>query len=76
MFIGSALFAVVSKVPNETINGTCWIYSVARIVYAAAYLLVDKVQFSYIRSLAWWTGNISCLYLLWQSGTAMNAGLA
>jgi uncharacterized MAPEG superfamily protein len=76
VFVGSALFAVVAKVPNETVNRACLVYSVARIVYAVAYLTVEKVQFSYIRSLAWWTSNFSCVYLLWRSGQALNAGLA
>ncbi|EXJ77519.1 hypothetical protein A1O3_09746 [Capronia epimyces CBS 606.96] len=76
MFIGSVLFAVVSSVGNETINRACVIYSVARIVYAVVYLTVDTEQLSYTRSLTWWTSNISCLYLLWQSGKALNAGIA
>ncbi|EXJ81975.1 hypothetical protein A1O1_08042 [Capronia coronata CBS 617.96] len=73
VFIGSILFAVVAKVPNDTINRACMIYSVARLVYAIAYLAVDKVQLSYIRSLAWWASNLSCVYLFWQSGRALNA---
>ena len=76
MFIGSALFAVVSKVPNETINRACTVYSLARVVHGIAYLVTDTVKFSYIRSLAWWASTFSCLYLLWQSGSALNAGLA
>lgn len=76
VFVGSVLFAVVSKLNNETINRTCTVYSLARIVYAVAYLAVDKVQYSYIRSLAWWTSNFSCIYLLWQSGKALNSGVA
>jgi len=75
MFIGSALFAVVAKVPNESVNGACLAYSVARAVYAVAYVAVDNVKYSYIRSLAWWASNFSCFYLLWQSGKALNAGL-
>ncbi|KAK5264152.1 hypothetical protein LTR99_002816 [Exophiala xenobiotica] len=76
MFIGSALFATVAKVPNETINKACLVYSASRLVYAVAYLTVDKAKLSYIRSLAWWASNFTCLYLLWQSGKTMNASLA
>lgn len=75
VFVGSALFAIVSKVPNETINRACTVYSVARVVYGVAYVVVDNVKYSYIRSVAWWASNISCLYLLWKSGKAMSAGL-
>ncbi|KIV78884.1 hypothetical protein PV11_06489 [Exophiala sideris] len=73
MFIGSALFATVAKVPNETVNRACLVYTIARLVYAAAYLTIDKVALSYIRSLAWWAGNFTCMYLLWQSGKALNS---
>lgn len=72
VFVGSALFAVVAKVPNEAVNRACAVYSVARVVYAVAYLAVDNVRFSYIRSLAWWSSNFACLYLFWQSGKALN----
>ncbi|KAL6251061.1 hypothetical protein RBB50_001269 [Rhinocladiella similis] len=75
VFIGSALFATVAKVPNETVNKACLVYSVARAVYAVVYLAVDNVKLSYIRSLAWWTSNFACIYLLWHSGKALNAGL-
>lgn len=74
MFIGSALFATVAKVPNETINRACLAYSIARLVYAVAYLAFDKVQLSYLRSLAWWASNFTCFYLLWRSGKALNSG--
>lgn len=75
VFIGSALFAVVAKVPNETVNRACLAYSLARVVYSVAYLTVAKVNCSYIRSLAWWASNFSCVYLFWKSGQAFNAGL-
>ncbi|KIX04780.1 uncharacterized protein Z518_05651 [Rhinocladiella mackenziei CBS 650.93] len=75
VFIGSTLFAIVSQVPNVTINRVCTIYSAARVVYAMAYLSVENVRFSYIRSLAWWISNFSCIYLLWKSGQALNAGM-
>jgi len=76
MFIGSALFATVAKVPTETINKACLVYSASRLVYAAAYLTIDKHKLSYIRSLAWWASSFTCMYLLWQSGKTMNASLA
>ncbi|KAJ9638688.1 hypothetical protein H2204_004164 [Knufia peltigerae] len=75
MFVGSALFATVAKVPNDSINKACLVYSVARVLYAVLYLTVDNVKLSYVRSLTWWTSNFACIYLLWQSGKALNAGL-
>merc|ERR1712000_773434 len=61
---------------TETINKACLVYSASRLVYAAAYLTIDKHKLSYIRSLAWWASSFTCMYLLWQSGKTMNASLA
>jgi uncharacterized MAPEG superfamily protein len=78
VLVGSALFATVAKVPNKTINKACLVYSASRLVYAVAYLTIDmdRAKLSYIRSLAWWASNFTCMYLLWQSGKTMNASLA
>ncbi|KAJ9602468.1 hypothetical protein H2200_013011 [Cladophialophora chaetospira] len=60
VFVGSVLFATVSAVKPEVINGVCLAYGVARLVYAAAYLLVDRdVRLSYVRSLSWWAGSLA-----------------
>jgi uncharacterized MAPEG superfamily protein len=71
VFVACILFATVSKVPNETINRACAIYSIARIVHTIAYVSVDKWKHSWIRSLAWWISNFSCIYLFWQSGKTL-----
>lgn len=71
VFVGCILFATISKVPNETINRVCAIYSSARIVYTIAYLFVDRWKYSFVRSLAWWVSNFSCIYLFWQSGKTL-----
>jgi len=71
VFLGCILFATVSKVPSQTINRVCAIYSIARIVYVVAYLFVGRWKHSWIRSLSWWIGNFSCIYLFWKSGKAL-----
>lgn len=71
VFVACILLATVSKVPNATINRVCAIYSIARFVYTVAYLLVDKWKHSWVRSLAWWISNFSCMYLFWQSGKTL-----
>jgi len=72
VFAASAIFATVAGVSNPHINGVCTIYTTARIVYAVSYLVIEKVEYSYIRSLAWWASNIACLNLFWAAGKALN----
>lgn len=67
MLVGSLLFALQAGVPNHTINRSALVYTGARIAYAAAYLLIEDVKLSYLRSLLWWAGNVTCLRLLWLS---------
>jgi len=72
MFVASTLFATVAGVSNAQINGACAIYTAARIVFAISYLVIEKAEYSYIRSLAWWAGNFACLNLLWAAGKALD----
>lgn len=74
-FVASILFATVAKVPNSSINRACTIYSVSRVLYGLAYIYVTKVKWSYLRSTAWWSSNICCLYLLWQSAKRLSSGI-
>lgn len=72
LFVGAVLFATLVRMGNEVINGVCLTYGIARLVYAAAYLLVDRdVRLSYVRSVSWWVSSLSCLWLLWESGKAI-----
>jgi len=75
VFVGAVLFATVAGVRSEVINSVSLAYGVARTVYAAAYLAGGRsLSVSYVRSLGWWTGNMVCVWLLWVSGRALNAG--
>ncbi|KAK5946407.1 hypothetical protein PMZ80_000550 [Knufia obscura] len=72
VFATSVVFATVAGVSNAHINGACAVYTAARIVYAVSYLVIERVEHSYIRSLAWWASNVACLNLLWTAGGALN----
>jgi uncharacterized MAPEG superfamily protein len=63
------MFALHAGVPVSTVNKTFAVYTAARLVYGAVYVLVDDDLWSQIRGLSWWTGNISCLFLLWKGAT-------
>jgi uncharacterized MAPEG superfamily protein len=55
-----ALIAVYAGVPNETVNrfGIC--YTVSQIAFSVCYSYIETQNMSYLRSAAWWSGNISC----------------
>jgi uncharacterized MAPEG superfamily protein len=55
-----ALITVYAGVPNETVNrfGIC--YTVSRIAFNICYSYIETQSLSYLRSMAWWSGNISC----------------
>lgn len=55
------LLSVVAGVPNETINTIGVWYTVSRVAYSLCYSYIESAGPSYIRSVAWWSGNISCI---------------
>jgi uncharacterized MAPEG superfamily protein len=75
LFVGAVLFALVAKLDNGTINTTCAVYTAARLAYGACYLLTETERMSWLRTLAWYSGTLSCLTLIWKGGNALNAGL-
>ncbi|QDS73240.1 hypothetical protein FKW77_004025 [Venturia effusa] len=66
LFVGAVLFALYAKVPVSVVNKACAVYTVARLAYGPIYIFVSDDRWSQFRGLTWWTGNLSCLYLLWQ----------
>ena len=57
----SVLFATYSGVPNPTINAICVWYTLSRLFYGAAYILIESERLSLIRTLFWWSCNASCI---------------
>jgi len=72
LFVGATAFATVAGIEPELINRAGLVYTLARFAYAAIYIFVDSPIWSLTRSLAWWVGNISCLFLLWRAGQKLN----
>ncbi|OCL11767.1 hypothetical protein AOQ84DRAFT_430215 [Glonium stellatum] len=73
LLVAGVLFASQAGVARENINAAALTYTVARICYGVIYILVDDPAWSQLRGLTWWTGNLSCFYLLWKAGSALNA---
>lgn len=58
------LLAVHAGVPSETINGIGVWFTLSRIAFGVAYILIESEAGSFIRSAAWWSGNASCFTAL------------
>lgn len=72
LFVGAMCFATFAGVEPELVNRAGLVYTVARVAYACIYILVDRPFWSLSRGVAWWVGNISCLWLLRRAGSKLN----
>ena len=63
-FAAAILTATFAGVPAETINAIGIWYSVSRISHSLLYSYIETKSWSYLRSVAWWSGNISCITAL------------
>ncbi|KAJ5589569.1 hypothetical protein N7537_012247 [Penicillium hordei] len=67
LLVAAILVSLYAGLPNETINTVGVWYSVSRVAYHLFYLKIETHSLSFLRSAAWWSGNISCLYALVQA---------
>ena len=72
LFLGAMSFATFAGVERELINRAGLVYTVARVAYGVIYIVVDQTVWSLSRTVAWWVGNISCLWLLRRAGRKLN----
>lgn len=61
-------FASMAGVPPQDINRAGLVYTVARVCYDNAYILIEDGWWAVSRGVLWWVGNASCLWLLWEAG--------
>ncbi|KAJ5684859.1 uncharacterized protein N7477_001204 [Penicillium maclennaniae] len=61
LFVAAMLLSVVAGVPHKTINAIGVWYSLSRIAYSLCYSYIESRNLSYLRSVTWWSGNISCI---------------
>lgn len=55
------LLAMYAGVPNETINKIGVWYTASRLAHAVAYIYTESRAWSFLRSIAWWSANASCI---------------
>lgn len=64
LLVGAMALASAAGVEPSLINRAGLIYTGARIAYGLNYVFVETQVLSLTRSLVWWVGNVSCLWLL------------
>ncbi|KAI0389075.1 hypothetical protein F5Y17DRAFT_450356 [Xylariaceae sp. FL0594] len=73
LFVAAMGFATFAGVERHLVNRAGLIYVTARLAYGAVYILIDHDLWSQIRGITFWTGNLSCLWLLYRAGAKLNA---
>jgi uncharacterized MAPEG superfamily protein len=73
LLVASVLFASHAGVEAATINRAALSYTAARFCHAAVYILIEHRQWSQLRGLSWWWGNLSCFFMLWKAGKMLSA---
>ncbi|KAI0905144.1 hypothetical protein F4824DRAFT_456144 [Ustulina deusta] len=73
LFVAAMGFATFAGVEPHLINRAGLLYVTARLAYGAVYILIDHDLWSQIRGITWWTGNLSCLWLLYRAGAKLNS---
>jgi uncharacterized MAPEG superfamily protein len=72
-FTASVLLALHAKVETRTMNGIMALYTISRLGYGVAYIVIENDMIAQIRGGFWWLGNLSCLSLMWMAGRKLNA---
>ncbi|EKV11598.1 Membrane-associated, eicosanoid/glutathione metabolism (MAPEG) protein [Penicillium digitatum] len=67
LFVAAILTSLYAGLPNESINTVGIWYLLSRVAYHLFYCNIETRSWSFLRSAAWWSGNISCLYALVQA---------
>jgi uncharacterized MAPEG superfamily protein len=71
LLVGAVGLATAAGVAPKAINRAGLFYSLARVAYGIFYVLVEDDTWALGRTIFWWTGNGSCLYLLWKAGKVL-----
>ncbi|KAI1124605.1 hypothetical protein F5Y10DRAFT_249049 [Nemania abortiva] len=73
LFVAAMGFATFAGVETHLINRAGLLYVTARVAYGLVYIFIDHDVWSQIRGITWWTGNLSCLWLLYRAGVKLNS---
>ncbi|GAK66707.1 uncharacterized protein PAN0_014c4930 [Moesziomyces antarcticus] len=75
IFIGTIVSLQLARAPNSLINRVAGVYLTARAAFAVLYITVESESLAWFRTLAWWSGNTTCIYGLIQAAKLLNKGV-
>lgn len=64
----SVLLSDQAGLPSETINKIGVSFTLARVVFGLAYIYIESEGMSFLRSIAYWSGNITCISAIVMAG--------
>lgn len=76
VFVGTILSLQIAGASNRLINRVAGTYLAACAAFAVFYITVEDPTLAWARTIAWWTGNITCIYGLVQAAKQLNHGVA
>ncbi|SNX87612.1 uncharacterized protein MEPE_06322 [Melanopsichium pennsylvanicum] len=76
IFVASILSLQFAGASNRLVNRVAGVYLTARAAFAALYITVEDPSLSWLRTIAWWTGNVTCMYGLLEAAKRINHGVA
>lgn len=71
-FAAAIIWAHVAGVETGVVNARALAYTIYRISYYLAYVMVTDLRVSYLRGVAWWASSIVCMRLIWSGGNSID----
>ncbi|KAH9214566.1 hypothetical protein DL95DRAFT_365715 [Leptodontidium sp. 2 PMI_412] len=71
VFVAGVLLALHAGVPTEKLNGLMAAYSVSRVGFGLAYILIENEHLALIRTVFWYAGNVACVAMMVLAGKRM-----
>ncbi|GAA97275.1 uncharacterized protein L969DRAFT_91877 [Mixia osmundae IAM 14324] len=68
LVVAATILGNMAHLPAQRLNTLGFGYFAVRLAYMFAYRYIERGLASYGRSVLWWTSNILCLSIIYQSG--------
>lgn len=62
---------LLARLPASTVNLVGAVYTLARVGFAVAYVLVERQRWSWVRTGFWWVSNVCCITAVVKSANAL-----
>ncbi|PWY97339.1 hypothetical protein BCV70DRAFT_202920 [Testicularia cyperi] len=76
VFVGAILSLQFAGASNRLINRVAGTYLTVRTIYAGLYIGFETEAASMLRTIAWWSSNITCIYAFIEAAKKINHNVA